>query len=70
MAATILRGRIDRKIEDVLGEEKFEFRRGKGTGDANGKLRITVERTLDTNEELCTCLIDWQKVSDCDNCCS
>jgi hypothetical protein len=29
MAATILRGRIERKIEDVPGENKFEFRGGK-----------------------------------------
>jgi hypothetical protein len=32
MAATILRGRIERKIEDVLGEDQFGFRRGKGKG--------------------------------------
>ena len=30
--AKILRRRIERKIEDVLGEDKFGFRRGKGTG--------------------------------------
>jgi hypothetical protein len=36
----ILRRRIERKIEDVLGEDQFGFRRGKGTRDANGMLRI------------------------------
>jgi hypothetical protein len=27
----ILRGRIEKKIEDVLGEDQFGYRRGKGT---------------------------------------
>jgi hypothetical protein len=34
---------IERKIEDVLGEDQFEFRRGKGTTDAIGMLRIISE---------------------------
>ena len=36
----ILRRRIERKIEDVLGEDPFGFRSGNGTRDANGVLRI------------------------------
>jgi len=32
--ATIHRRRIERKIEDVLGEDKFAFRRGRVTRDA------------------------------------
>jgi hypothetical protein len=36
IVAKILRRRIERKIEDVLGEDQFGFRRGKGTGDAIG----------------------------------
>jgi hypothetical protein len=31
--ARILRRRIGRKVEDVLGEDQFEFRRGKGARD-------------------------------------
>ena len=38
--ANILRRRIERKIEDVLGENQFGFRRGKRTRDANGMMRI------------------------------
>ena len=41
--AKILRGRIERKIEDVLGEDQFGFRRGKGTRDATGMMRIIAE---------------------------
>ena len=58
--AKILR-RIEKKIEDVLGEDQFGFRRGKGTWDAIGMLRIISERTLEIDEELCVCFIDWQK---------
>ena len=62
--AKILRRRIERKIEDVLGEDQFGFRRGKGTRDAIGMMKITAERTLEIDEELCICFIDWQKAFD------
>jgi hypothetical protein len=39
----ILRSRIERKTEDVLGEDQFGFRRGKGTRDAIGMMRIISE---------------------------
>jgi len=62
--AKILRRRIERKIEDVLGEDQFGFRRGKVTRDANGMMRIIAERTLEIDEELFVCFIDWQKAFD------
>ena len=51
--AKILRRRIERKIEDVLGEDRFGFRRGKGSRDTIGIIRIISEHILDINEELC-----------------
>jgi hypothetical protein len=60
----VLRRRIERKIEYVLGEDEFGFRRGKGTRDEIGMLRIISEQTLDTNEELCMYFTDWQMVFD------
>jgi hypothetical protein len=36
----ILRRRIEKKIKNVLGEDQFGFRRGKGTRNAIGMLRI------------------------------
>jgi len=60
----ILRRGIERKIEDVLREDQFIFRRGKGTRDAIGMLRIISERTLEIDAELCVCFIDWQKAYD------
>jgi len=62
--AKILRRRIEKKIEDVLGEEQFGFRRGKGTRDTVGMLRIILERTLEIDEELCVCFVDWQETFD------
>ena len=53
--------RIEEKIEDVLGEDQFGFRRGKGTRDAIRMMTIIAERTLEIDEELCVCFIDWQK---------
>jgi hypothetical protein len=50
----------------VLGEDKFGFRRGKGTRDAIGMLRIISARTFEilVNAEVCVCFIDWQKAFD------
>jgi len=56
--------RIERKIEDVITEDQFGFRRGKGTSDAIGMMRIIAERTLEIHEKLCIRLIVWQKAFD------
>jgi hypothetical protein len=63
IVAKIFRRRIE-KIEDVLGKDQFGFRRGKGTRDAIGMLRIILERTLELDEELSVCFIGWQKAFD------
>ena len=63
IVAKILRRRIEKKIEDVLGDQ-FGFRRGKGTRDAIGMLRIISKRTLEIDEELNVCFIDRQKAFD------
>jgi len=64
IVAKILGRRNEKKIEDVLGEDQFGFRRGKGTRNETGMLRIISEQTLETDEELCVCFIDWQKTFD------
>ena len=60
----ILRRRIEKKIEDVLGEDQFGFRKGRGTRDAIEILKIISERTLEIDEELCVCFRDWQNAFD------
>jgi hypothetical protein len=62
--AKIFRRRIEGKIEEVLGEELFGFRRGKGTRDGIGMLRIMSEGTLEIDAEVCVCFIDGQKAFD------
>jgi hypothetical protein len=64
--AKILRRRIERKIEDALGEDRFGFKRGKETRDVIGMMRIIAERTLEI-DELYICFIDGQKAFDCVN---
>jgi hypothetical protein len=64
IVAKILRRKIEKKVEDVLGEDQFGFRRGKETKDATEMLRIISERTLEIDEELSVFFIDWQKVFD------
>jgi len=64
LVAKILRRMIEKKIEDVLGEDSFGFRIGNRTRDANGMLRIISQRTFEIDEELCVCLMDWQKAFD------
>jgi hypothetical protein len=39
----ILGGRIESKIGNVLGEDRFGFRRGKATGDVVGMLKMISE---------------------------
>jgi hypothetical protein len=62
VASVIRRRRSEKKIEDVLGEDQFGFR--KGTRAAVGMLRIISERTLEIGEEICVCYVDWQKAFD------
>jgi len=62
--AKIFRRKIEGKIEDVLGEDQFGFRRGKGTSDATGMMRIIAKRTLEIDEELCIYFVDWQQAFD------
>jgi hypothetical protein len=38
--------RIERKVEDVLGEDQFVFRRGKGTRDAYGDTDNNIRTNL------------------------
>jgi hypothetical protein len=64
VVVSVIRRRSEKKIEDVLGEDQFGFRKGRGTRAAVGMLRIISERSLDIGEEFCVCFIDWQKTFD------
>ena len=49
---------IEWEIEDVV-EDQFGFRREKRTWDAEKNIR-----TLEPDEKLCACFINWQKAFD------
>ena len=59
-----VRRRIERKTEDVCAEDRFVFRKRKGSRDEIWLPSITSERTLDIDEELCVYFINWQKALD------
>ena len=52
---------METKIEEIIEEDQFGFRKGQGTRDAIGLMRIISERELDVKEEMCLCFLDWQK---------
>uniref|UniRef100_A0A8D8TDU0 Craniofacial development protein 2 n=1 Tax=Cacopsylla melanoneura TaxID=428564 RepID=A0A8D8TDU0_9HEMI len=60
----ILIKRIEGKIEQHLGEDQFGFRKGRGTRDAMGCMRMIAERMMDVNKDLYACFIDWEKAFD------
>ena len=64
IVAKILRRRIEKKIEDVLGEDQFGFSRGRGTRDGIWMLCVISNRTLEIDEKLIICFIDWLKSFD------
>ena len=48
----VLTRRIKRKIGDVPGEDQSGFRKGEGTTDVIGMLKIISEHSLDIDKEL------------------
>ncbi len=62
----ILTKRIETKVDTVKGIDdlQFGFRKGKGTRDAIGILRMLGERSLEVNKEIYVCFIDYEKAFD------
>jgi len=54
------------KIEaDIcMEDDQFGFRNGRGTRDAIGALRVLMERSLEHNQEIYTCFMDYEKAFD------
>jgi hypothetical protein len=61
--AKILLRKIERKLEDILGEDQFGFRRGKGTRNENRMPRIMSVQTLEVDWN-CVLASYWQKAFD------
>ena len=55
---------MESRIKKVIEEDPFGFQEDKGTRNAIGFMRIISERVLDAKEEMCLCVVDWQKAFD------
>jgi hypothetical protein len=60
----ILTYRVESKAESFLGEDQFGFRRGCGTRDGIATLRALYERSLEHNNKVYVCYIDYEKAFD------
>jgi hypothetical protein len=62
----ILTKRLEAKVDAINGisEAQFGFRRGKGTRDAIGVLRTIAERSLEVQQDVYICFVDYEKAFD------
>ena len=44
-----------------LGYDQFGFRKGMGTRDAIGTLRILTERSIQNDQDVYICFVDYEK---------
>ena len=60
----ILKKRITSKADEYVGEDQYGFRRGSGTSEAIAAMRIICERSLEHDQEVNICFVDFEKAFD------
>ena len=60
----ILDGRIQKRVEEELGEEQLGFRKGRGTTDGMFALRQLVEKILEIQGRMAVGFVDLEKAYD------
>ena len=60
----ILMRRIEGKADSYIGDTQFGFRKGKGTRDAIGVMRMLCERSLELDNDVYICFVDFEKAFD------
>jgi hypothetical protein len=60
----ILNKRIESKVQEYISRSQFGFRKGLGTRDAIGVLRMMMERSIDFDYEVYVCFVDFEKAFD------
>jgi len=60
----VLTRRIEGKVKDFLSKGQFGFRSGVGTRDAIGVMRMLCERSLEHDNDLYVCYVDFEKAFD------
>ena len=60
----ILTKRIEARTKDFIGRNQFGFRKGCGTRDAVGVMRMLCERSLEHGNDIYICFVDFEKAFD------
>ena len=62
----VLTKRMQSRAEtnDCLGEDQYGFRKGRGTRDAIGALRVLTERSIQHGQDIYICFVDYEKAFD------
>ena len=60
----IVMRRIEGKARDIISKTQFGFRKGVGTREAIGVMRMLGERSLEYGNEVYVCFIDFEKAFD------
>jgi hypothetical protein len=60
----ILTKRIEAKVANFIGKTQFGFRKGCGTREAIGVMRMVCERSLELGNEVFVCFVDFEKAFD------
>ena len=60
----VLTKRLEAKAQQLLGRNQFGFRKGCGTRDAIGEMRMLCERSLEYRNDVYVCFVDFEKAFD------
>src|SRR5580700_3917209 len=60
----ILAKRIEAKAKGFIGQNQFGFKKGVGTRDAIGVMRMLCERNLEHGNDVYICFVDFEKAFD------
>ena len=60
----ILTERLENKAKSYLGEDQYGFRKGLGTRDAIGVMRVLIDRSIEHDQKVFTCFVDYEKAFD------
>src|SRR6266853_3490423 len=60
----IITKRIEAKAKDFIGRNQFGFRKGCGTREAIGVLRMLCERSVENDNDIYICFVDFEKAFD------
>ena len=60
----VLTRRIEAKAKDFISRSQFGFRRGCGTRDAIGVMRVICERSLEHGNDVYICFVDFENAFD------